>query len=119
MATAKKSGSSKSSTKSKSSSSKSSSRKSTARGSTTRKPDTTSVAMKEFEDVRQKRAQFDLPVVDTPGPIAGAGGQVEAVDGCIDVTAEGQTVVLNTHGKATLDGEGIKALQRKLSAAAV
>lgn len=100
--------------------SSSSARKTTARGATKSKPDTANPQTQAVEELREKRAAFDQPVVDTPVDVTDAGGEIEAINGDkLEVNAKGTTVELSFGGKTfEFDSEGCLAFQRKFGAAA-
>lgn len=125
-ATAAKKSSSSSSSKSSGSSksSSSSARKSTARSSTKSTSKAKSPELQAVEELRDKRASFDQPVVDTPVAIV-EGGETQTVEGRaqkgdyderITLTAEGSTILIEWGSKsAHLDREGAHSLMRHLS----
>lgn len=99
--------------------SSSSARKTTANSSTkTDKPAATEEA-KLIEAIRDKRASYDQPVVDTPVPVLDVDPEVVGLDGSLCLAADGQTVKVSVGGgkPVTLDSEGIKAAQRAFSKA--
>jgi hypothetical protein len=109
-----------------SSSSKSTARKSSAKSS--HKPDPKATGVGEaIDELRDKRAEFDQPIVDTPIAVL-AGGETESLEGRdsekdadnIQIVPTGSSVELTLGGKTvTLDREGVHSLQRHLNKIAV
>lgn len=114
----------KSSSGSSSSSKSSSARKSTARSSTKSTSKKKSPELEAVEELRDKRASFDQPVVDTPVAVV-EGGETQTLEGRaqkgdnderITLTAEGSTILIEWGSKsAHLDREGAHSLMRHLS----
>jgi hypothetical protein len=107
-------------TKTKKTTSSSSSRKTTARSSTKTKGSDSPEA-KAIEELRDKRAEFDQPIVDTPVAVL-EGGETVALDSDdrIEIVPLGSSVEVSLGGKTvTLDGEGVHSLQRHLARVAV
>lgn len=68
------------------------------------------------DELRDKRAEFDQPIVDTPVQVL-EGGETVAIDSDdrIEIVPEGSSAKVSLGGKSvTLDGEGVKSLQRHL-----
>lgn len=73
-----------------------------------------------INDLREKRAAMDQPVVDTPVAVL-SGGETETLEDKdrIEIVPEGSSAKVSIGNKSvTLDGEGVKSLQRHLSAVA-
>lgn len=107
-------------TKSTTKRSSSSSRKTTAKSSTKPKPNATD-AGEAIEELRDKRAEFDQPIVDTPVQVL-EGGETVAIDSDdrIVITPLGSSAEVSIgNKKVTLDGEGVHSLQRHLARVAV
>jgi len=70
-----------------------------------------------INEVREKRAAMDQPVVDTPVMVT-EGGETEPVDSKdrVELVPEGSTARLSIGSKSVLlDGEAVKSLQRHLT----